>query len=473
MTILPLHALALAAALLRPLCGGEARPTSPTEAVAADSVMVVAKDGFGAVAAGDAAVAQVDAAENAGAREASSSRVAANPYLRAAATSPADLTKDTICFPYGLPPAYKVLFDKMDTLLTTGRGRVKVLHLGGSHVEGGVLTGRLRSNLLALGGGAADFGLVFPFTAASMNTPWFYTSRFTGRFEASKNTQKAPTSRMGLMGMAVTAASMDAGVSIVTRPRGSSGRGDLFDQVQVCGYPAWYQRDTASMRPVVLLSGGDTLLPESFPEDSLFKFYLPQATDSVCVSLPLGFTLTGVRLLNYSPGFSVVAAGVNGASLASWGRCEDLLRDIDREAPDIVLLAIGINDASGANFDPDLFKERYSALVKGILEFNPDCAVLFVTNNDSRRRASRRSTVVNANGPLVRQAFMELGEEWNAGVWDLFGIMGGLGSMDGWRDAGLARGDRVHFTQGGYEVLGDLLFNALMDSYMKYKTAAR
>ena len=38
--------------------------------------------------------------------------------------------------------------------------------------------------------------------------------------------------------------------------------------------------------------------------------------------------------------------------------------------------------------------------------------------------------------------------------------------MDAWVNAGLARVDRIHFTPEGYTILGNLLFNALMDAYV-------
>ena len=53
----------------------------------------------------------------------------------------------------------------------------------------------------------------------------------------------------------------------------------------------------------------------------------------------------------------------------------------------------------------------------------------------------------------------------DAAFWDLFGIMGGAGSMDAWVNGGYARADHIHFTPEGYTVLGNLLFNALMDTY--------
>ena len=62
-------------------------------------------------------------------------------------------------------------------------------------------------------------------------------------------------------------------------------------------------------------------------------------------------------------------------------------------------------------------------------------------------------------------AFARLAVSYDAALWDVFDIMGGLGSIESWEAAGLARGDRVHFTGQGYDLLGDLLFNAIVDAW--------
>jgi lysophospholipase L1-like esterase len=56
----------------------------------------------------------------------------------------------------------------------------------------------------------------------------------------------------------------------------------------------------------------------------------------------------------------------------------------------------------------------------------------------------------------------ELADEVGGAVFDQFEIMGGLHSMEKWRLAKLAQNDRVHFTKTGYELMGKLLFNAII-----------
>ena len=56
---------------------------------------------------------------------------------------------------------------------------------------------------------------------------------------------------------------------------------------------------------------------------------------------------------------------------------------------------------------------------------------------------------------------------------DFFDIMGGLQSMAQWEDQSMAKKDKVHFTVAGYTLIGDLLYNALIDRYIKHITHYR
>ena len=80
----------------------------------------------------------------------------------------------------------------------------------------------------------------------------------------------------------------------------------------------------------------------------------------------------------------------------------------------------------------------------------------------------KKKYAVNTNGKVVQEAFLELGKKYDAAVWDQFYIMGGLESMKAWEKAKLAQKDKVHFTADGYQLMGDLLYNAFLESYMDH-----
>ncbi len=373
--------------------------------------------------------------------------------------------KNRIEFP-GDSLGFERLYLKMDSVLFQGRGNLRIMHIGGSHVQAGTLTKRLRNNLLslrpALDGGR---GLVFPFSAARTNNPSSFTTSYEGSWKVTKNVQREPDRRLGLTGIALSASDDKASVMVTTVARDPLPQDPAFrfNDVRVLGYSSAGERI-----PVVVLAKGDTLV--GCRADSCWSFALPSLTDSVRIATKGEgeFTLTGIFLDNPFPGISVTGIGVNGASLGSYAKCPDLLNDLKIVNPDLVIFAVGINDATASNFSVDDFVARYKTLVSQVRSVNPDCALLFVTNNDSFRRVRRKGYVVNSNGKLAEQGFLRLGKDCDAGVWDLFEIMGGLGSMKKWESAGLAKRDKVHFTETGYDLVGDLLFNALMDKYVEH-----
>ena len=352
-------------------------------------------------------------------------------------------------------------YAKLDSLVATGRGNVNIWHVGGSHVQAAYFPNRIMNNLdsLFLRG---DRGFLFPLRLADTNTDRSYNISTTGTWEApilTKNSElRRP--RYGITGYGARTASADASVGFRLNPDGSDRW--ACESLRVLGYGS-----TLGAYPYIVCLA-DTLRFDYDSSTHSFLFDLPAPTDSVLVQfhIPAGqeFTLTGLQPISWRPGINYYASGVNGAALPSWlDKCEDLARDLQLVHPDLAILAVGINDSAvpTKNFNPERFKENYRRMIRLVLQTNPECAFVFVTNNDSYRYV-RRGMTYNLNTERVRKAMMELAEEFGAAVWDVYAIMGGAHSVEKWRDAGLARPDRLHFTQTGYELLGDLFTEALL-----------
>ena len=383
--------------------------------------------------------------------------------------------RNHIVYPSGYSMAMERFFMKMDSVVNLGVGNVNIMHIGGSHVQAGTFTQQFRDDLFNIGDdlmGGSYF--LFPFTAGGTNNPSHYVIRATGEWQYCRNAVRRETDkRMGLAGAAVTTSDSIATIQIITRERYPSEMPPYYDfnKVTLLGFS-----ETENVVPA-LSYDGDTLHGD-FDEDlSAYIFNLPDYTDSICIlfdSVPGEFTLTGVLLESGRPGISVHGVGVNGASVPSYLRCDDFERDLALIKPDLIIFGIGINDASEKDFEVETFKQNYRELIGLIQDVSPDCALLFVTNNDSfKRKKVRKKTVyeVNTNGKVVEKAFFELAKEYDAAVWDQFDIMGGLNSMKQWQDEGLAQRDKVHFTKAGYIVMGDLLFNALIERYIEHINA--
>lgn len=381
----------------------------------------------------------------------------------------ANLDKNRFIFPADSNNFAK-LYKKMDRLFFDGEGHINIVHIGGSHIQAEVFTHRFRSNLLELAPGiVGGRGLIFPFSVARTNNPISFKTRYSGEWTSCRSVQRNLEQQLGLTGIAVTTYDKTASIQVALDKLLLFNDTIPFEcnSVHLLG-----KADNNQIRPLIIIDN-DTISGTPDKQQIGYLFTFPRYTDSLSIAFEWGgsggsFTLTGILLENDLPGITCHGIGVNGASTSSYLRCDNFERDLSLIKPDLMIFSIGINDASGKDFNVEAFIDNYSLLIDKVLKINPDCALLFSTNNDSYVRYQRRRYRVNPKGKVVEDAFFVLAKKYNGSVWNLFDIMGGLESMRQWEKAGLAKQDKVHFTNQGYIVLGDLLFNAFIDEYAKH-----
>ncbi|HHG83833.1 MAG TPA: hypothetical protein ENJ82_03715 [Bacteroidetes bacterium] len=369
--------------------------------------------------------------------------------------------KNHLIFPGG-EDALDPLFAKMDRLLFEGKGQINVVHIGGSHIQADMWSDRFRQRLQTFFPGIRGArGLLFPFKMAKTNNPYNYFPEWTGNWSACKNIQRNTGCTLGLTGMSVTTQDSLATLRI-------SFRGDGYPQYECNRIRVFHEMGakTFSLRvstPGVVARvrrneglGYTEFLLDSYLTAVDLEFFKTDAQQT-------HFTLYGLSLENDDPGFVYHAIGVNGAATASYRRCKLFPQHIEAVNPDLVIFSIGINDAHtrAGEFDQASFERNYDTLVDWVRRANPNAVILFTTNNDSYYRRK----YPNRNAEHVRKIMLRLAQKHHAVVWDLYGVMGGLGSVRKWIAAGLANKDKIHMLKPGYVLLADMMFNALMEPY--------
>ena len=362
----------------------------------------------------------------------------------------------------------QTFLQKMYRLRTTAQGNVSIMHIGGSHVQAGTFPHRIRTQLLtAYPTLIHGRGLLFPYSAAAKcNNPPDYKVHCAEKVILTRNVYKQPEYPLGLCGIAVTAHDVPTSIQILSN---ESTIDYGVSRIVVLGH-------TPDGIVPTIRYGVNESAPPSYIDSANHRYVynLRQEVDSIDIYIPCHegqqFTLTGVLLDSRHPGITYHSIGVNGAAVPDYLRCA-LSSDLRLIRPDLVIFGIGINDAHGNDFDSVAFKNNYLQLCDSIRSVNPQCAFIFITNNDCYRKTGRRSYSVNRNGLQVQEVFYRLAQLTGA-VWDQFEIMGGLKSMEKWQKAGLAQKDKVHFTRAGYLLLGDMFYQALsreLDNYQPPK----
>ena len=415
-------------------------------------------------------------------------------------------------------------FDKLDSLALWGENEINIVHIGGSHIQAGVFPNRMRINFSnILPGFSGERGAIFPYSAARTNNPKNFEIHYSGEWKKCQNSRPPVTETLGIMGYTISTNDLNSSISFNLNPEefGSDwkfnklrlfatiGDKNLMPILVVNGdtVPSVYEDSTFVFYLNNFAESGTIALGKTSDFDRLYNNYStklsdeanePDKSDSIINSqfstlnsdsLEIGlesdniqnptneycttnanwkFSIMGLMPENDFNGITYHSMGVNGASLQSWLRCEKFEKQMAFIKPDLTIMAVGVNDANVeyGKFSKETFKTRYNQLLQKIYTANPNCAVIFITNNDCVVRVGRRSYGLNKNTALVQQAMHELAEEHNGAIWDLYEIMGGLGSISVWNEAGLANKDRVHFLVPGYNLLGDMLYNAIIYEWL-------
>lgn len=354
----------------------------------------------------------------------------------------------------------KHFYEKLDRVLKTHQGHVHIIQMGGSHIQAGTMTHRFRKHLLdEYDAPPAARGFIFPYSAASTcNNPSDYRIGKERPFNLIRNVYQSYDFPLGASGIAVWNADT---LNSITIRMNAPEYDFVADTIILLGKAYGW--------PIDPILKEDTIyhFPDSIDFDNdRYYFYFNQPVKDFTLFFPCSkgdtFVVNGILLKNGRPGVTLSSIGVNGAQTSSYLRCKNLTRDMQLLQPDLVIFNIGVNDAYGSSFDSVAFKNNYLKLVTRIREANPDCAFIFVTNNDTWKRGKRGRYYVNKTGPMVQDVMYRLADQTGGAVWDQFAVMGGLKSMESWRKKGLAQKDRVHFTASGYNLMGDLFWDAFI-----------
>jgi lysophospholipase L1-like esterase len=312
--------------------------------------------------------------------------------------------------------------------------------------------------LLQMAYGNAGRGLVFPYQVAGTNAPFDLASESdVKKWEVQKNIFAQHDIPVGISGISLRQASGQFRLSFrVKNEQYAFNRLTLFtaressqSPVQILG--GWQAADLGAAYDSPL-DPGSTVLDFSQAQTAFTLYGRP--------SLDKPFTLQGVMLENtQAKGILYSMIGVNGATYQSYLRSSDFFDQLAQLKPDLIIVSLGTNEAADLNLREEILGQSIGQFIKKARAASPGTPLLLSTPNNIYPQGRLRH---NRNSTTVAETLHSKAKEMGCAVWDFHAVMGGHGSIDQWVKHNLAARDRIHLSQEGYQLQGELFVKALM-----------
>jgi lysophospholipase L1-like esterase len=208
------------------------------------------------------------------------------------------------------------------------------------------------------------------------------------------------------------------------------------------------------------------------PKSALATFPVPDGPHELEVrALGANVRAFGVWMERDEPGVVLDAIGIQGCRIRFLDQSDDahFAEQLRLRDPQLTVFEYGMNESEDGELYPlDQYEATMKAVLVQVKAALPGSACLLVGPLDRSEKKGdgfRSRPVIPKLAALQRKVAGEVG----CGYWDTLGAMGGFGSMAIWYQRGLGGADLAHPSSAGAEVLGNWVYQALMEGYARYK----
>jgi LysM repeat protein len=127
--------------------------------------------------------------------------------------------------------------------------------------------------------------------------------------------------------------------------------------------------------------------------------------------------------------------------------------------PNLIILDFGTNNYLYDNQVKPELGPQIEKIINNLRSIAPKATILLTSTQDLYYKSKHVTS-----GIVFRNLIDSLAKKNHCLFWDWYAVSGGKKSLVKWRDAGYAQTDLVHLTTKGYELKGQLLFEAIKNS---------
>lgn len=411
-------------------------------------------------------------------------------------------------------------YAKLKDLEQNKNRKLNIVHIGDSHIQAGFFTQSI-SSVLQGRFGDGGFGFSFPYQLVRTNGPRDIQYASNIAWSSAPNTRAIGDIEIGIGGFALSTSAKNFALQVssesqsinkikiiypskepqfrlsltadklkVTSTVVSSGKTHRIKSGETLSTIARKYKVTVAklkqannMRSdliragkILKIPGSNTVQVSNIKIDDNIEFtkmdnhpyyssyYNPKTIDRATffpIEQISKFTLNGLVFENNNPGIIYHSIGVNGAHMSDYNKYPIFFKQLPILEPDLVIISIGTNE-SFARMAVSEYMNQMNDFVAQIRKSVPNASVLVMTPPASLFR--RRN-----NNTYIIEYSEALNSQKNYVVWDLFNNMGGLQSIRSGRFASLVARDKVHYTQSGYDLQGQMFASDLLEAYKNYK----
>ncbi len=357
------------------------------------------------------------------------------------------------------------------------RSQVRIMHYGDSQIEGDRITSFLRSRLQSrFGGGGVGLLNAVPHSYQpgavyqTVSSNWQYVS-------IADLGKGAVGNRFGIMG----------GYSIFKSSRRASRGGftEAWIDLERRGSHSSLARNFTRCRMLFGHVPEPIMLSLSYQETTQDAELLAPTADSKSVSWSVPKSVRQFRLgfkgdespmvyaisLETPTGIIVDNIAIRGSSGTDFTRSDNasLKRVMQLVKPNLIILQFGVNIVPHIVDSYTYYENQLYQQIVALKGVNPGVSVILIGVSDMSRKVNGRFESY-PNIERIRDAQRNAAFRAGAAFWDCYTAMGGHNSMPAWVYASppLASKDFVHFTLRGSNIIAEMFYSSLMESYNRF-----
>lgn len=427
--------------------------------------------------------------------------------------------------------ALATVFEKLYQLEENQDRKVRMVHIGDSHIQADLYTAKIRRRMQQVFGNAG-FGFTFPYSLAGTNNS--SPIRFTGSggFSATRNLYADSSKPVGLSGISFEPKQKSFHIDMLvkdaqydfTKLKVISPKNENYFNVAFAKKSYTIQEKVAVKMPATSshkVKPGEVLGGIADKYNISLKqlkaangLKSDNIRDGKILKIPGGKSVTTYKTVstvkyvyepillentpisnNYTSATPIDKITIIGNENVNDFALNGLI--LENEKPGVTYSAIGVNGAKSNDYNKFLlFFEQLPAL-------EADLYVISLGTNESfekqdlatyfgnlktmidgiKQKCPDASILVTTSPPSVlhrknkniyiekyAEKIIEMAPTENYAVWDLLDVFGGNKNININSRMGLMAKDKVHYSNAGYEKQGELFFDAFIQSYELFKS---